>query len=291
MDGATYMKQRLDFAKVYVTIPLEFEFPSFIKLKIREKHVVIDVEYPWRPHSCSVCCFFGHSTTKCPSSPAPIRAPRSNNADVQNKAPAARVSRASNVQNAPATVWIPRARIVGVQNLTSSVPDPQVVLPSLRASGSPSAFTRDRSNALRPSSSFSGRGKEVRVFSAAQVQQAPTNQDDIILIEEELYNFQVEFNTYAALALDEDGIEDDIFENQEDPFDDQCALKGWPRLSTTDLQKLVEVTKASLEDIQRLLQASPLDIHLCNLERIRKAELCNFMLMEEYDLLQKSNTD
>ncbi|KAF9600738.1 hypothetical protein IFM89_011425 [Coptis chinensis] len=350
----------------------------------------MDVEYPWRPPSCSVCCCFGHSTTKYPSSPAPVRAPRSNNADVQNEAPAARVSRASNVQNAPAAVWIPRARTVGVQNATSSVPDPQVIsavasssatlmgqntatlaeapsdssavphlgplqatptaslqernsplsdMPSLhsilgssplslRASGSPSAFIRDRSNALSPSSSFSGRGKEVVVFSESQVQHAPTNQDDIILTKEELYNFQVESNTYAALALDEDGIEDDISENQEDPFDDQCvntllsldspclfscwdipiqgnppymlskklknlkqALKGWPRLSITNLQKLVEVTKVSLEDIQRLLQASPLDIHLCNLERIRKAELCNFMLMEEYDLLQKSNTD
>ncbi|KAF9613162.1 hypothetical protein IFM89_005933 [Coptis chinensis] len=64
---------------------------------------------------------------------------------------------------------------------------------SLRASGSPSAFIRDRSNALRPSSSFSGRGMEV------------------------------ESNTYVALALDEDGIEDDISENQEDPFGDQCV--------------------------------------------------------------------
>ncbi|KAF9591116.1 hypothetical protein IFM89_002071, partial [Coptis chinensis] len=84
---------------------------------------------------------------------------------------------------------------------------------SLRASGSLSAFIRDRSNALKPSTSFIGRGNEVVVFSAPQVQQAPINQDDSILIEGELYNFQLKSNTYPALALEEDGIEDDISEN------------------------------------------------------------------------------
>ncbi|KAF9624403.1 hypothetical protein IFM89_011328 [Coptis chinensis] len=251
MDGATSMKQRLDFAKVCVTILLEFDFPSSIKLKIREKHVYVNVEYPWKPPSCTVCCCFGHSTTKCPSSPAPVRVPRSSNADVQNATAVVRVPGASNVQNAPTAVWIPRTRTVVVQNVTFSVSDSQVIstdasssatslvqntasltitqsntltIPhmgpllgtpdaslqernsplsnrstlqpilgsspfSLRASGSPSAFIRDRSNALRPSSSFTGRGNEVVVFSTPQVQQASTNQDGNILTEEELYNF------------------------------------------------------------------------------------------------------
>ncbi|KAF9613511.1 hypothetical protein IFM89_008358 [Coptis chinensis] len=55
MDGATSMKRRLDFAKVCVTIPLDFEFPSSIKLKIHGKVVFIDMEYPWKPPSCSRC--------------------------------------------------------------------------------------------------------------------------------------------------------------------------------------------------------------------------------------------
>ncbi|KAF9609364.1 hypothetical protein IFM89_015619 [Coptis chinensis] len=70
-----------------------------------------------------------------------------------------------------------------------------------------------------------------------------------------------------------------------------ASLKGWPRLSTTDIQKLVDIAKANLEDIQKQLHMKPLDIHLCNLERTKRLELCNLMLMEEYDLLQRTHTD
>ncbi|KAF9607568.1 hypothetical protein IFM89_036930 [Coptis chinensis] len=76
MDGATSMKRRLDFAKVCVTIPLDFEFPSSIKLKIRGKHIFVDVEYPWKPPSCSRCCRFGHPTARCPAAPSQVWVPR-----------------------------------------------------------------------------------------------------------------------------------------------------------------------------------------------------------------------
>ncbi|KAF9619290.1 hypothetical protein IFM89_006477 [Coptis chinensis] len=69
------------------------------------------------------------------------------------------------------------------------------------------------------------------------------------------------------------------------------ALKGWPRFSSTDLQNQVVAAKANLEDIQLLMQKRPFDSHLSNLERSRKTELCDLMLMEEYDLMQRTNTD
>ncbi|KAF9613405.1 hypothetical protein IFM89_008235 [Coptis chinensis] len=90
MDGATSMKKRLDFAKVCVTIPLNFDFPTSIKLKIRGKHVFFDVEYPWKPPSCSRCCRFGHPTARCPV--------------------------------APTQVWVPRTSLVREQNLSAAAP-------------------------------------------------------------------------------------------------------------------------------------------------------------------------
>ncbi|KAF9624880.1 hypothetical protein IFM89_015434 [Coptis chinensis] len=89
MDGATSMKRRLDFAKVCVTIPLDFDFPSSIKLKIHGKHVFVDVEYPWKPLSCSKCCRFGHLTARCPTAPTQVRVPRTSLIREQNPSAAA----------------------------------------------------------------------------------------------------------------------------------------------------------------------------------------------------------
>ncbi|KAF9624274.1 hypothetical protein IFM89_009182 [Coptis chinensis] len=83
MDGATSMKRRLDFAKVCVTIPLDFEFPSSIKLKIRGKVVFVDVEYPWKPPSCSRCSRFGHLTARCPTAPTQVWVPRTNRSETK----------------------------------------------------------------------------------------------------------------------------------------------------------------------------------------------------------------
>ncbi|KAF9603377.1 hypothetical protein IFM89_035622 [Coptis chinensis] len=89
MDGATSMKRRLDFAKVCVTIPLDFDFPSTIKLKIRGKHVFVDVEYPWKPPSCSRCSRFGHLTARCPTAPTQVWVPRTSLIQEQNPSAAA----------------------------------------------------------------------------------------------------------------------------------------------------------------------------------------------------------
>ncbi|KAF9618994.1 hypothetical protein IFM89_003301 [Coptis chinensis] len=91
MDGATSMQRRLDFAKVCVTIPLDFEFPSSIKLKIRGKVVFVDVEYPWKPPSCSRCSRFGHLTARCPTAPTQVWVPRTNLIREQNPSGAAPV--------------------------------------------------------------------------------------------------------------------------------------------------------------------------------------------------------
>ncbi|KAF9620738.1 hypothetical protein IFM89_014342 [Coptis chinensis] len=84
IDGATSMKRRLDFVKVCVTIPLDFDFLTSIKLKIRGKHVFVNVEYPWKSPSCSRCCRFGHPTTRCPAAPTQVWVPRTSLIREQN---------------------------------------------------------------------------------------------------------------------------------------------------------------------------------------------------------------
>ncbi|KAF9604299.1 hypothetical protein IFM89_005625 [Coptis chinensis] len=92
---STSMKKRLDFAKVCLTIPLNFEFPTSIKLKIRGKHVYVDVEYPWKPPSCTRCCRFGHQIAKCPATPTQVWVPRPSIIRVQNPSVAAPVTHSS----------------------------------------------------------------------------------------------------------------------------------------------------------------------------------------------------
>ncbi|KAF9617862.1 hypothetical protein IFM89_039056 [Coptis chinensis] len=69
------------------------------------------------------------------------------------------------------------------------------------------------------------------------------------------------------------------------------ALKGWPKFSSTDLQNQVVAARANLENIQMQMQKRPFDTHLSFLESHRRSELCDLMLMEEYDLMQRTNTD
>ncbi|KAF9618997.1 hypothetical protein IFM89_003304 [Coptis chinensis] len=69
------------------------------------------------------------------------------------------------------------------------------------------------------------------------------------------------------------------------------ALKGWPKFSSTDLQNQVVAARANLEYIQMQMQKHPFDTHLSFLESRRRSELCDLMLMEEYDLMQRTNTD
>ncbi|KAF9603813.1 hypothetical protein IFM89_037947 [Coptis chinensis] len=85
---------------------------------------------------------------------------------------------------------------------------------ALRTSSN-SAVSRDRHRDSGP------RGKEVVIYSSAQEQNEIARIDDNILTEEELFNFNVENNTYAALVLEEEGIaDDDISEQHNEPFDD-----------------------------------------------------------------------
>ncbi|KAF5185850.1 hypothetical protein FRX31_024570 [Thalictrum thalictroides] len=37
-----------------------------------EEYVLVNVEYPWKPPTCSICQCFGHKTTKCAKAPAKV---------------------------------------------------------------------------------------------------------------------------------------------------------------------------------------------------------------------------
>ncbi|KAF9597102.1 hypothetical protein IFM89_015931 [Coptis chinensis] len=58
-------------------------------LSIRGKHVFVDVEYPWKPPSCSRCCRFGHLTARCPTAPTQVWVPRTSLIREQNPSAAA----------------------------------------------------------------------------------------------------------------------------------------------------------------------------------------------------------
>ncbi|KAF9611954.1 hypothetical protein IFM89_037174 [Coptis chinensis] len=80
--------------------------------------------------------------------------------------------------------------------------------------------------------------------------------------------------------MEEEGIDDDISETNEEPFDDHIVIS--PQDIRLNMPSQV-VTRGQLQ--QQQLQK------LGNRERSRRSELCDLMLMEEYDLMQRTNTD
>ncbi|KAF9592317.1 hypothetical protein IFM89_014225 [Coptis chinensis] len=116
---------------------------------------------------------------------------------------------------------------------------------TLRNSGSPS-FSRE-------SAQYSGntREKEVVVYTTQEQTQSVLEQEEGILTEEELFQFNVDNNAYAALVIEEDGIDDDISETHDEPFDDHIMTSS----QVTRLQMPSQVvTRAQLQ--QQKLQSS-----------------------------------
>ncbi|KAF9596742.1 hypothetical protein IFM89_012941 [Coptis chinensis] len=396
MDGATSMKRRVDFAKVCVIIPLDFDFPSSMKLKIHGKHVFVDVEYPWKPPTCSRCCRFGHPTARCPGAPSQVWVPRTSLIREQNPSDAAPVARPSsqNVESlnncaptvsdiistiheavvtrespstartsaqppsslldavvsreSPSTanpsetaladcpstqVTINRVytapvgpeemsatngavvtrdssssarmsarsptSLVGVVVSRESLSTAMAIVgspfspPLSRPSQSLTRYSKDSASSLGPllatpniprllrtaddsslnnltGNSFSmrnsgsptyprvsaqpsgnPRGKEVVVFSTHEQPQSILEHEEGAVSAEDLFQFNVDNNAYAALVNEEDGIDEDISETHEEPFDDHIVDP--PQVTRLNMPSQV-VTRAQLQ--QQHLQNS-----------------------------------
>ncbi|KAF9589662.1 hypothetical protein IFM89_026819 [Coptis chinensis] len=67
MNQATKLRQRLNFAKFCVEVPVDHEYKKSVKIKMIEKEMDIDLEYPWIPIACSTCKKFGYKAVSCTS--------------------------------------------------------------------------------------------------------------------------------------------------------------------------------------------------------------------------------
>ncbi|KAF9620010.1 hypothetical protein IFM89_010626 [Coptis chinensis] len=72
MDEQTKRKQRLNYAKVCVVVPIDFDFRTEVKVKMLGKEVTIKLEYPWVPKSCALCKRYGHKENKCLEKPTQV---------------------------------------------------------------------------------------------------------------------------------------------------------------------------------------------------------------------------
>ncbi|KAL9236027.1 hypothetical protein vseg_010740 [Gypsophila vaccaria] len=65
-DTATEHKTKLGFARVMVEVEVDKQFPDHISFKDEVGQVMkIDVEYEWKPITCSKCHKMGHATELC----------------------------------------------------------------------------------------------------------------------------------------------------------------------------------------------------------------------------------
>jgi len=60
VDQRTEQMDMLTFARVCVEITVQQDIRESLKLELRGKLVVVDVEYEWRPLACMKCRIFGH---------------------------------------------------------------------------------------------------------------------------------------------------------------------------------------------------------------------------------------
>ena len=66
LDSLTENRTRLSFARIYIEVDLNSEFPKSALLNLgNEKYTTIRIEYPWVPHSFSHCQVFGHKILHC----------------------------------------------------------------------------------------------------------------------------------------------------------------------------------------------------------------------------------
>ena len=65
-DANTESNTRLGFARVFVEVDVNAQFPEEIEVDMGNGHAcVVGIEYPWIPIKCSKCCVFGHLTRDC----------------------------------------------------------------------------------------------------------------------------------------------------------------------------------------------------------------------------------
>ncbi|KAF9589959.1 hypothetical protein IFM89_029575 [Coptis chinensis] len=359
MDGATSMKRRLDFAKVCVTIPLDFEFPSSIKPRyvaklcslawklVRSETRTLWLRLGLRSNSQNVATpSFGDlagpdvlaminvavDNRESPSSartsarhqhdlqqpPSPLLdavvsrdSPSTANTvaaatsgpnlqvdinrlypEVDNGLVVTRVSPSSDRMSARSPTSLGRPVVsrespstamttVGTPSSTSFLRPsqsltrynkanagslgPLLATPSLPRLIS-SATEGSTLNKQNGSSSFplgiSGsptssrdcgnpRGKEVVVYSSHKQSQADLELEVGSVSAEELFQFNVDNNAYAALVMEEEGIDDDISETNEEPFDDHIEIS--PQVISLNMPSQV-VTRGQLQ--QQQLQKS-----------------------------------
>ncbi|GAV60147.1 DUF4283 domain-containing protein/zf-CCHC_4 domain-containing protein, partial [Cephalotus follicularis] len=67
MDLSTTNRYALAFARVCIDMAATSSFPNSIILELDDgTTTTIDVEYPWRPASCTLCKVFDHANKTCP---------------------------------------------------------------------------------------------------------------------------------------------------------------------------------------------------------------------------------
>ncbi|GAV83741.1 DUF4283 domain-containing protein/zf-CCHC_4 domain-containing protein, partial [Cephalotus follicularis] len=67
MDLSTTNKYALSFARVCIEMSASSSFPNSITLELEDGNTTnIEVEYPWKPASCTLCKVFYHSNKNCP---------------------------------------------------------------------------------------------------------------------------------------------------------------------------------------------------------------------------------
>ena len=65
-NANTKSNTRLGFARVFVEVDVNAQFPEEIEVDMGNGHAcVVGIEYPWIPIECSKCCVFGHLTRDC----------------------------------------------------------------------------------------------------------------------------------------------------------------------------------------------------------------------------------
>ncbi|KAF9605473.1 hypothetical protein IFM89_017492 [Coptis chinensis] len=72
MDEATRARTQLSFAKICVVVPVDYSFKTSIPVKMGEKVIDLQLEYPWIPVSCSNCKLYGHKANSCPAKPKQV---------------------------------------------------------------------------------------------------------------------------------------------------------------------------------------------------------------------------
>ncbi|KAF9624494.1 hypothetical protein IFM89_011537 [Coptis chinensis] len=72
MDEANRARTQLSFAKICVVVLVDYSFKTSIPVKMGEKVIDLQLEYPWIPVSCSNCKLYGHKANNCPAKPKQV---------------------------------------------------------------------------------------------------------------------------------------------------------------------------------------------------------------------------